>query len=113
MQTWFHDSYKSPHSGNTIQPGATSSNGPQPCGVYKYHKIYHLRAAVTVQYGDRVSALESRKSNAAPGTPAYLAAYPKALTTTLEGLSKEEKWVIQKLANEWNEDGPPDEQKRK
>jgi len=48
-----------------------------------------------VQYGDRVSTLASRKSNAAPGTLAYLAAYPEALTTTLEGLSKEEKQAIQ------------------
>ena len=48
----------------------------------------------------------------APGTLAYLAAYPEALTTTLEGLSKEEKQAIQKLAEEWNEEGPPDEQKR-
>jgi len=96
--------------GNTIQPRATSSKGPQPHGVYKYHKIYCLRDAVA---GDRVSALASRQSNAAPGTPTYLAAYPEALTTTLEGLSKEEKQVIQKLADEWNEEGPPDEQKRK
>ena len=66
-----------------------------------------------MQYGDRVSALASRQSNAAPGTLAYLAAYPEALTTILEGLSKEEKQAIQKLAYEWNEEGPPDEQKRK
>ena len=99
--------------GNTIQPRATSSKGLQPHGVYKYHKIYRLRDAVAVKYGDRVSALASRQSNAAPGTPAYLAAYPKAFTTTLEGLSKEEKQAIQKLADEWNEEGPPDEQKRK
>jgi len=92
---------------------ATSSKGPQPRGVNKYHKIYCLRDAVTVQYGDRVSELASRQSNAAAGTPAYLAAYPEALTTTLEGLSKEEKRGMQKLADEWNEEGPPDEQKRK
>src|SRR5882724_3038372 len=110
---WFHSSNQSHHSGNTIQPRATSSKGPQPCGVYKYHKIYHLRDAVTVQYSDRDSALASRQSNAARGTPAYLAAYPEALTTTLEGLRKEEKQAIQKLADEWNEEGPPDEQKGK
>ena len=92
---------------------ATSSKGPQPHGVNKYHKIYCLRDAVAVQYGDRVSELASRQSNAAAGTPAYLAAYPEALTTTLEGLSKEEKRGMQKLADEWNEEGPPDEQKRK
>jgi len=39
--------------------------------------------------------------------------HTKALTTTLEDLSKEQKQAIQKLANEWNEEGPPDEQKRK
>jgi len=86
---------------------------PQPCGHHKYHKIYHLRDAVAVQYGDRVSELASRQSNAALGTPAYLAAYPEALTTALEGLSKEEKQGMQTLADEWNEEGPPSEQKRK
>jgi len=92
---------------------ASSSKVPQPHGGHKYHKIYHLRDAVGVQYADRVSKLASRQSNAAPGTPAYLAAYPEALTTTIEGLSKEEKRGMQKLADEWNEEGPPDEQKRK
>jgi len=38
---------------------------------------------------------------------------PQALTTTLEALSKEEKLEFQKLADEWNEEGPLDEQKRK
>ena len=66
-----------------------------------------------MQYQDRVSELASRQSNAAPGTPEYLAAYPQALTTALEGLSKEEKREMQKLADEWNEEGPPDEEKRK
>ena len=60
-----------------------------------------------------MSKLASSQSNAAPGTPAFLAAYPQALTTTLEALSKEEKLEFQKLADEWNEEGPPDEQKRK
>jgi len=63
-----------------------------------------------VQYGDRVSELAS---NAALGTLAYLAAYPEALTTALEGLSKEEKWGMLTLADKWNEEGPPNEQKRK
>ena len=66
-----------------------------------------------MQYGDRVSELASRQSNPAAGTPAYLAAYPKALTTALEGLRKEEKRGMQKLADEWNEEGPLDKQKRK
>jgi len=44
---------------------------------------------------------------------AYLAAYPEALTTALQGLSKEEKWGMQMLADEWNKEGPPDEQKGK
>jgi len=35
------------------------------------------------------------------------------LTTALEGLSKEEKQGMQTLADEWNEEGPPSEQKRK
>jgi len=60
-----------------------------------------------------VSKLASSQSNAAPGTLAFLAAYPQALTTTLEALSKEEKLEFQKLADKWNEEGPPDEQKRK
>jgi len=68
---------------------------------------------IAVKYGDRVSKLASSQSNAAPGTLAFLAAYPQALTTTLEALSKEEKLEFQKLADEWNEEGPPDEQKRK
>ena len=66
-----------------------------------------------MKYGDRVSELASKQSNAALGTPAYLAAYPKALTTALEGLSKEEKGGMQMLADKWNEKGPPSEQKRK
>jgi len=45
------------------------------------------------------------------GTPAYLAAYPEALTTALEGLSKEEKWGMQTLADEWNEEGPPSDKR--
>jgi len=92
---------------------ASSSKVPQPHGGHKYHKIYHLRDAVGVQYADRVSKLASRQSNAALGTPAYLATYPEALTTTVEGLSKEEKWGMQKLADELNEEGPLDEKKEK
>jgi len=111
--TWFHNSNKSPCSVKAIPPTATSSKGPQPHGGHTYHKIYRLRDAVAVQYGDRVSKLASSQSNAAPGTPAFLAAYPQALTTTLEALSKEEKLEFQKLADEWNEEGPPDKQKRK
>src|SRR5882672_9779332 len=110
---WFHNSYKSPRSVKAIQPMASSSKVPQPHGGHKYHKIYRLRDAVGVQYADRVSKLASRQSNAEPGTPAYLAAYPEALTTALEGLSKEERQEMQKLAYEWNEEGPLDEQKRK
>jgi len=72
-----------------------------------------LREAVAVHYGDRVSKLASRQSNAAPGTPAYLVTYPEALTIALEGLSKEQKQSMQKLADEWNEEGPPEEKKRK
>jgi len=53
-----------------------------------------------------VSELESRQSNAAAGTPTYLATYPEALTTALEGLSKEERREMQKLEDEWNEEGP-------
>ena len=60
-----------------------------------------------------MSELASRQSNAALGTPAYLAAYPQALTTALEGLSKQEMREMQKLADEWNEEGPLDEEKRK
>ena len=60
-----------------------------------------------------MSKLASSQSNAAPGTPAFLAAYLQDLTTTLEALSKEENLEFQKLADEWNEEGPPDEQKRK
>jgi len=60
-----------------------------------------------------MSELASRQSNAAPGTPTYLAAYPQALTTALEGLSKQEKREMQKLEDEWNEEGPLDEGKRK
>jgi len=33
------------------------------------------------------------------------------LTTALEGLSKQEKQEMQKLADEWNEEGPPDEER--
>src|SRR5882672_3555334 len=110
---WIHNSNEPPRSVKAIQPMVSSSKVPQPHGGHKYHKIYHLRDAVSVQYADRVSKLASRQSNAAPGTPAYLAAYPEALTTALEGLSKEEKWGMQKLADEWNEEGPPDKQKRK
>jgi len=66
-----------------------------------------------MQHGHRVSELASRQSNAPPGTPTYLAAYPQALTTALEGQSKQEKWEMQNLADEWNEEGPPDEEKRK
>src|SRR5882724_5161316 len=113
MLTWFHNSNKLPRSVKAIQPKANSSKGPQPRGSHKYHKIYCLRDAVTMQHGDRVSELASRQSNAALGTPAYLAAYPQALTTALEGLSKQEKREMQKLADEWNEEGPPDEEKRK
>jgi len=47
---------------------ATSSKA-HSTGVNKYHKIYHLRDAVAVQYGDRVSELASRQSNAAAGHP--------------------------------------------
>src|SRR5882672_9700495 len=94
--------HKSPHSVKAIQPMASSSKVPQPHGGHKYHEIYCLRDAVSVQYADRVSKLASRKSNAALGTPAYLATYPEALTTTVEGLSEEEKQGMQKLADEWN-----------
>src|SRR5882672_9917082 len=107
---WIHNSNKPPRSVKAIQPMESSSKVPQPHGGHKYHKIYRLSDAVSVQYADRVSKLESRQSNAAPGTPAYLATYPEALTTTVEGLSKEDKWVMQNLADEWNEEGPPDEQ---
>src|SRR5467141_1408729 len=110
---WCHNSYKLPRSVKAIQPMASSSKVPQPHGGHKYHKIYRLRGAVGVQYADRVSKLASRQSNAAPGTPASLATYPEALTTTVEGLSKEEKRGMQKLEDEWNEEGPPDKQKRK
>src|SRR5882724_1363827 len=96
-----------------IQPKANSSKGPQPRGSHKYHKIYRLRDAVAVQHGHRVSKLALRQSNATLGTPTYLAAYPQALTTALEGLSKQEKREMQNLADEWNEEGPPDEEKRK
>src|SRR5882672_6671423 len=109
---WIHNSNKPPRSVKAIQPMASSSKVPQPHGGHKYHKIYGLRDAVGVQYADRVSKLASRQSNSAPGTPAYLAAYPEALTTTVEVLSKEDKRVMQDLADEWNEEGPPDEQKR-
>ena len=60
-----------------------------------------------------MSKLGSRQSNAALGTPAYLTAYPEDFTTALEGLSKEERWGMQMLAEEWKEEDPPDEQKRK
>ena len=66
-----------------------------------------------MQLGDRVSQLALRDSNAAPGTLAYLAAYLQALTATLEALSKQEKLGMQKLADQWNEEGPPDEKKEK
>jgi len=66
-----------------------------------------------MQHGDRVFELALRQSNAAPETPAYLATYPQALTTALEGLSKQENREMQKLADEWNEEGPPDEENRK
>jgi len=66
-----------------------------------------------VKHGDRLSELASRQSNATLGTPAYLAAYPQALTTALEGLSKQEMQEMQKLADEWNEEGPLDEKNEK
>ena len=66
-----------------------------------------------MQHADRVSKLVSSQSNAASGIPAYLAAYPQALTATLEALSKQEKLRMQKLEDQWNEEGRLDEQKRK
>jgi len=41
------------------------------------------------------------------------AAYPQALTTALEGLSKQESGKCRSWQMEWNEEGPPDEEKRK
>jgi len=50
-------------------------------------------------------------SQCCTGDTSISGAYPEALTTTIEGLSKEEKRGMQKLADEWNEEGPPDEQR--
>jgi len=39
--------------------------------------------------------------------------YPEALTTTLEGLSKEKSGGCRSLADEWNEEGPTRRTKEK
>jgi len=53
-----------------------------------------------------VSKLASRQSIACTGDTSISGRIPEALTTTVEGLRKEEKWGMQKLADEWNEEGP-------
>jgi len=43
----------------------------------------------------------------------HICSIPRGFDHSPEGLSKEEKWGMQTLADEWNEEGPPSEQKRK
>jgi hypothetical protein len=113
---WFHNSNKSGHPTKRIpadKSEGASSKDPKPPGPRKYEKRYLPRQAVAVQYADRVSERASELSHSAPGSARFLADYPQALTDTLNALSKQEKKEMEQLAQKWNEEGPPDEQKRK
>ena len=65
------------------------------------------------QYGPKTSDLASQEPQDKPGTSAYLAAYPHALTAIIQALTQEEMEVMEKLVEQWNEDGTPDAQKKK
>ena len=68
---------------------------------------------VHAQYGLKVSNLASQESQDKPGTSAYLAAYPHALMAIIQALTQEEMEAMEKLVEQWNEDGAPDAQKKK
>jgi len=102
-------SNKSPRSVKAIQPKANSSKGPQHVEATN-PQIYRLRDAMlcNMEIGVQTGI---KAVNATLGTPAYLAAYPEALTTALEGLSNQEKREHAEASDEWNEEGPPDEKR--
>jgi hypothetical protein len=60
-----------------------------------------------------VSQLASSNTKAARGSKLYLQAYPHAVTRTIRSLSKEERADLEKTVDQWNEEGPPDDQKQR
>ena len=93
--------------------GSQPSGLQKPRGIKKYLKKYTIRDVVHAQYGPKISDLASQESQDKLGTSAYLAAYPHALTAIIQALTQEEIEVMEKLVEQWNEDGAPDAQKKK
>ena len=86
---------------------------PKPRGIKIHLKKYTIRDVVCAQYRPKISDLASQESQDKPGTSAYLAAYPHALTAIIQALNQEEMEAMEKLVEQWNEDGAPDAQKKK
>ena len=86
---------------------------PKPRGVNKYLKKYTIRDVVHAQYGPKISNLVSQESQDKPGTSAYLVAYPNDLMAIIQAPTQEEMEAMEKLVEQWNEDGAPDAQKKK
>jgi len=84
-----HNSNKLPHSVKASTQ-SNSSKGPQPRGSTNTTR-YHLRDAVAMQTWTRVSEL-AQAVKCHTGDTRISGCIPQALTTALEGLSKQEMW---------------------
>ena len=64
-------------------------------------------------YKDKIHAILAKKTNAKPGEPAWLKHHPAAVTKVMNGLNEEEMDAVEATRDEWNNEGPEQEEKQR
>ena len=76
-------------------------------------KSYTTCKVVTALFRNEIHVIVAEKTSANPGERDWLKHHPAAVTQVMNGLNKEEMAEMEATRDEWNSEGPDQEEKQR